>query len=43
MSKDDSSVPNNRYKCNNIDNVDNQRDYFTAEKNASANLRKGCN
>ena len=27
------NVPNNSYRGGNKDNVDNQRDYFTAEKN----------
>ena len=36
MSKDISNVLNNLYKLDNRDNVDNQRDYFTAEKKTAA-------
>ena len=36
MSKDNSNFPNNPYKRDNRDNVDNQTDYFTAEKKTPA-------
>ena len=36
FSKDKSNVPNNPYKRNNRDNIDNQRYYFTSEKKTPA-------